>query len=318
MKPGGNNALRIAHGVAWFRRHRTTQRQSRARPSAGLTFTHATGTDFARRKPPAKMNKVHAFTVVVRLLLWLAIAVHSARAAGPEARAVATRLDAIRDIVAAEVTAMFQTNAVKGSYTTVWRQFEDAAIDALCVVLPRHTPELSGENFDRGKSGREKNRIADLAIVCPGGTIEISIKSARGTANPENDLGTFRDHPNRKKLFTASFTLWVRYTEVAGTIRADRVFFDRTWRFVGKSTLVDGVKYRKKDGNLRPKPWAMFDSGEGFWANEAEFEAAVKRAEMHRANALIKEYLDDLSESDQRLLYERLKPQFEATQPARR
>lgn len=262
------------------------------------------------------MNKVHAFTGVVRLLLWLAIAVTSARAAAPEARAVATRLDAIRHIVAAEVTAMFETNAVKGSYTTVWRQFEDAAINALCVVLPRHIPELSGENFDRGKSGREKNRIADLAIVCPGGTIEISIKSARGSANPENDLGTFRDHPNRKKLFAASFTLWVRYTEADGTIRADQVYFDRTWRFVGKSTLVDGVKYRKKDGNLRPKSWAMFDSGEAFWANELEFEEAVKRAELFRANELIREYLDDLSETDQRLLFEKLKGKF-APNPGR-
>ena len=94
--------------------------------------------------------------------------------------------------------------------------------------------------------------------------IEISIKAARGSVNPENDMGTFRDHPNRKKLFAASFTLWVRYEDAGGAITCDRVFFDRTWRFVGKSSLVDGVKYRKKDGNMRPKPWAMFDSGEAY------------------------------------------------------
>jgi len=37
----------------------------------------------------------------------------------------------------------------------------------------------------------------------------------------------------------------------------------------------------------------------------------VKKSELFRANELIKEYLDDLSESDQRLLYEKLKLQFE-------
>ena len=42
---------------------------------------------------------------------------------------------------------------------------------------------------------------------------------------------------------------------------------------VGKSTLVDGVKYRKKDGNMRPKPWSMFDSGKAYWKSEDEFEA---------------------------------------------
>ncbi len=55
----------------------------------------------------------------------------------------------------------------------------------------------------------------------------------------------------------------------------------------------------------------MFDAGESYWRTEADFEAAVKRAELYRANELIKEYLGDLSETDQRLLYEKLKPKFE-------
>jgi len=109
----------------------------------------------------------------------------------------------------------------------------------------------------------------------------------------------------------------VRYTDGDTTIRCDRVFFDRSWRFVGRSSLVDGVKYRKKDGNMRPKPWAMFESGEAFWTTETEFEAAEKRAEVYRANEIIKEYLDDLSESDQRLLYDRLRQQFEEKSSAR-
>jgi Ni,Fe-hydrogenase III large subunit len=81
---------------------------------------------------------------------------------------------------------------------------------------------------------------------------------------------------------------------------------------------VDGVKYRKKDGNMRPKPWAMFDSGASYWKSEGDFAAAVKRSELFRANELIKEYLDDLSDSDQRLLYEKLRSQFEKPAPAGR
>ena len=227
------------------------------------------------------------------------------------AEVVAAKMDELKETIASETTAALNTKRIAGNYTTVWRQFEDAAIEELERILPRHIPELAATNFDSGTSGREKNRLADLAIVLGGEKIEISIKTARRSANPENDMGTFRDHPNRKKLFATSFTLWLRYDDSAKTIHCDRVFFDQTWRFVGKSSLVNGVKYRKKDGNMRPKTWVMFDSGESFWQTETDFEAAVKRSEHYRANELIKEYLDDLSENDQRLLYEKLKPQFD-------
>ena len=245
------------------------------------------------------------------ITVWLCVHVSSTAWAATTAADVARQLEALKETIAAETTAALKSNRLTGSYTTVWRQYEDGVIKALERILPRHIPELTATNFDGGKSGKEKNRLADLALVIGGETIEISIKAARRAGNPENDMGTFRDHPNRKKLFAASFTTWVRYDDSTNAILCDRVFFDRTWRFVGKSSLVDGVKYRKKDGNMRPKPWGMFDSGESFWKSEPDFEAAAKCSELYRANELIKEYLDDLSDNDQRLLYEKLKPKFE-------
>lgn len=246
-------------------------------------------------------------------LTWLAVT--DLPIAAITAEDVAAKLDTLKEEIASEATAALKAKPITGNYTTVWRQFEELVIEEFQRNLPRHIPELTATNFDRGQTRREKNRLADLALLVGNETIEISIKAARGSANPENDLGTFRDHPNRKKLFAAAFTVWVRYHDDGERIRCDRAFFDRSWRFVGKSTLVDGVKYRKKDGNMRPKPWAMFDSGQSYWRDEADFEAAVKRAEVFRANELIKEYLDDLNESDQRLLYEKLKAQFEIKRP---
>jgi hypothetical protein len=245
------------------------------------------------------------------LLLIVALAAPQWVVAGPDASVVAAQLEANRTNIASELTTRMSTNAVRGSYTTVWRQFEDQAIAALEDILPRHIAGLSATNFATGETGREKNRLADFAIVCGTNTIEISIKAARNSGQPENDMGTFRDHANRKKQFTAAFTVWVRYEDKSGTLRAERVFFDRSWRFVGKSTLVDGVKYRKKDGNMRPKSWAMFDSGKSPWKSEEDFEAAVKRAETFRANELVKEHLSDLSEEDQRVLHGRLHEKFE-------
>ena len=254
-------------------------------------------------KPTAR----NRFWWIAAICAYLSIA---AGAAELSAKDVATNLDSIKESIAKELTARLSTNVVHGSYTTVWRQFEDLTIEALREILPRHIPELGVNNFDGGQSGREKNRLADFEISCGTNTIEVSIKAARNSGQPENDMGTFRDHENRQKLFVASFTVWVRYEDKAGALRAERVFFDRTWRFVGKSTLVDGVKYRKKDGNMRPKSWALFDAGKAVWESEAEFEAAVKRAETFRANELVKEHLRDLSESDQKLLHDRLHEKF--------
>ena len=244
-------------------------------------------------------------------LLLISIHVPAQLPSQPDAGAIAARLDALKETISAELTTRLSTNAVRGSYTTVWRQFEDAAIVALKEILPQHIPRLSVTNFTSGEAGREKNRLADFAVICGTNKIEISIKTARATGQPENDLGTFRDHANRRKLFAAAFTVWVRYRDSGETLRAERVFFDRTWRFVGKSTQVDGVKYRKKDGNMRPKPWSMFETGATFWKTQEEFELAVKRAETFRANELVKEHLSDLSEDDQRLLHDRLHEKFE-------
>ena len=252
---------------------------------------------------------------VARLCVILLVAIYCAcgtagLAKDISAANVAARLYALKDVIARETTSILCTNSFKTSYTTVWRAFEDSAITAFCAVLKKHIPDLGAENFDRGKTGKEKNRLADLAIICGAEQIEVSVKAARRSANPENDMGTFREYPTRKKLFADSFTLWIRYDDSGKTIKCDRVFFDRTWRFVGKSSLVDGVKYRKKDGNMRPKPWTMFDSGESYWKSERDFEAAVKRSEAYRANELIKEYLRELNDEDQRLLYEQLERKF--------
>jgi hypothetical protein len=223
---------------------------------------------------------------------------------------VVAKLDELKATLATEVTQALATNRYTASYTTVWRNFEDDAQAALCAALKKHIPGLTDKNFGTGQTGSEKNRLADLAIVCGRQTIEVSVKASRGGQNSENDMGTFREHPNRTKVFVASFTLWGRYADDGQTIKVDRVFFDRTYRFVGKSTLVDGVKYRKKDGNMRPKSWAMFESGEAYWNTEEEFEAAVKRSESYRAKELVQEHLADLSETEQRVLYEQLKKKF--------
>ena len=50
---------------------------------------------------------------------------------------------------------------------------------------------------------------------------------------------------------------------------------------------------------MQRKPWAMFDADKTYCKSAANFEAAVKRSELYRANKLTKQYLQDFSDSDQ-------------------
>ena len=80
---------------------------------------------------------------------------------------VAKRLDSLKQIISAQVTTQLQQTNFTSSYTTVWRAYEDGAIVALENILPRLVPELTATNFDTGKTGSEKNRLAvSLALLC--------------------------------------------------------------------------------------------------------------------------------------------------------
>jgi len=224
---------------------------------------------------------------------------------------VAAELRRLRRTITREVYDALKDMRITGSYTTVWRQYEDAAIDELILVLKANT-DLLDENFDKGEEGSEKNRLADLAIVCAEGTTAVSIKAARSYKNPANDLGTFRAYAKKKAQFIDTFELWVRYDDRGGVIRVDAVFFDESYKFVGEYKRTGGVDYRKKDGNLRPKSWKMFDNDSSYWNTPEEFATGFEVSRVYRANALVQEYLADLTEDDLKLLYENLKKRFEA------
>lgn len=221
---------------------------------------------------------------------------------------VANRLDEIKEEIAEHITARLE--AIETSYTTVWRNYEEAAIAAFIEILRERIPTLTDDNFKSGEEGSEKNRVADLAIECEEGNTLISVKTANSAKNPENDLGTFRQYAGKKATYPDSFDIWIRWAFDDGRFDADGVFFDRSYNFVGKMKIVDGVKYRKKDGNMRPKSWAMFDANETYWEDLEDFEAAMIRSMRFRANSLVQEHLESMTEDDQRVLYRALHQRF--------
>ena len=90
--------------------------------------------------------KTRARIVATSVAAFLFLASLTSLAADLAAREVATKLDSLKVTIAAELTARMATNSVRGSYTTVWRQFEDLAIRGE-EILPRDIPGLHARQF---------------------------------------------------------------------------------------------------------------------------------------------------------------------------
>ena len=91
------------------------------------------------------------------------------------------------------------------------------------------------------------------------------IKAADSSGNPENDLGTLKSLWKEHILLHSGlenldhlFMLFVRYSKENGQItNIDKVYIAHYFKFIGarKTNSIEILKYRKKDGNLRPKTW---------------------------------------------------------------
>jgi hypothetical protein len=216
----------------------------------------------------------------------------------------------LRRPIEGAVSKAFADYQPGGSYTTIWKKFQDKGVKALINVLSRRL-RISRRCFDSGKEGSQKNRLADINVKALREHINLSIKTANASKSPQNDLGTIRNHPFRRKTFTGEFELWMKLRRVRGKWKTEGIYFEESFKFVGKSKASGGVKYRKKDGNMRPKPWRMFTTGESIWKSLAEFEKAVAVSKCYRANSIVKEHLGDLRKQDRRTVYDRLLKEFD-------
>lgn len=219
-------------------------------------------------------------------------------------------LDKNQAAIQKELFEKIKSFVAQSDYSVVWKEYEDKAIVEMVRILNTKFSELSEEIFERGEVGKSKNRLADLLVRHKNEKILISVKACRASQNPANDLGTFRQYPTKRKNYSAIFDIWVRYEDSTLPPKVTGVFFDRSFKFVGKMTIVEGVSYRKKDGNMRPKPWSMFDNGTSYWNTLEEFEAGFQASLKFRASSLVKEHLKNMSDDDKQSIYDSLKEEY--------
>lgn len=221
-------------------------------------------------------------------------------------------LDAHRAQIEGTIREAMLRFVAQADYSVVWKEYEKQVIKEFIEVV-KALPIPVKLNFIEGDEGSDKNRVADLLVRNADEGILISIKASRGNKNAANDLGTLRQYPEKKAAYSACYDVWVRYDDSNKPVKVTGIYFDRSYKFVGRMSDAygKGVSYRKKDGNMRPKSWDMFDRGESFWNTLEEFEAGIARSRSFRANSLVREHLENMTDADKRALFQELKRRFD-------
>lgn len=222
-------------------------------------------------------------------------------------------LDAHRAEIERRLREAMLSFVAQADYSVVWKEYEKQVIREFIAVIKALQMAIKID-FVEGEEGSDKNRVADLLVQSQGERVLLSIKACRGNRNSANDLGTIRQYPEKKAQYSACYDIWVKYDDSKKPIQVQGIYFDRSYKFVGRMSVAygAGVAYRKKDGNMRPKPWDMFDAGTCFWNTLEEFDAGVARSRSFRANSIVCEHLEDMTEADQLILFQKLKRRFGA------
>ncbi|HNQ72338.1 MAG TPA: hypothetical protein PKN95_01880 [Verrucomicrobiota bacterium] len=220
-------------------------------------------------------------------------------------------LDTHRAEIERSLREAMRSFVTPADYSVVWKAYEKQVIQEFIAVIKGFQMDIKMD-FVEGEEGSDKNRLADLLVQSRDEQVLISIKACRGNKKPANDLGTIRQYPEKKAHYSACYDIWVKYDDSKKPIQVQGIYFDRSYKFVGRMSVDygGGVSYRKKDGNMRPKAWKMFDDGTSYWNTLAEFEAGIARSRSFRANSIVCEHLEDMTEADKKALLKKLNQHF--------
>lgn len=189
-------------------------------------------------------------------------------------------------------------------YTTFGKNVEKPLSDVIEDYLKLKKVECT---FKRAK---KKNSFPDLEVIMKKETFAFEHKAAE-SSSVDNDLGTLNAFPKKiKKYGDNIYYFFVKYSKAkAGEgIVIDNIYIDKVYRFIGKMDVKDKLilKYRKKDGNLRPKTWSDFDNNIVYFNTLEEFKSAIKPTVEYRACELVIQHMKDLTDDDKLYVYKEL------------
>jgi hypothetical protein len=196
--------------------------------------------------------------------------------------------------------------ATPGSYSIDWQKIEKPAIE----ILQSEIQAIFSDSV-QFEPANNKNKYPDLKITYLGKNYAIDIKSVyfNGELSSRNDLGTMFSYVEKKEKYSQQFFLFIRYIknpDGSDTYKIKDVFLNFFWQDVGQRSDRESAEYREKDGNLRPKPWRMFEANQSHYPTEKEFEIALNKAGVIRAKNIIRKQIRLLSNADLNALLQQI------------
>ncbi|MEG1008810.1 MAG: hypothetical protein RSE41_06670 [Clostridia bacterium] len=159
---------------------------------------------------------------------------------------------------------------------------------------------------------KSKNEFPDLKLTIGGVEYALEHKAGESSQGPNNDMGTLNAYPNKiEKFGDRIFCTFVKYSKATkgNGIVVNDIYFDKIYTFVGtfaSSQRNDILKYRKKDGNLRPKVWNDFNSGAVYTGSLDEFKNNIDETVAYRAEQLVLQHIEDLTYESKVRVYDNL------------
>lgn len=188
------------------------------------------------------------------------------------------------------------------SYETFGKDVEPEISDIIEEYLNMQDLEFE---IHRAKN---KNYFPDLEVVIDNVSYAIEYKAGifdkngEKTLEPANDLGTLGSFSKKLMKFNDQiYCIFIKYSiDNNKNISINEIYTDKIYKFMGKKDVNSTtlVKYREKDGNLRPKNWNDFDNSVIYFNNIEEFRIALYKTNLYRSAALVSKHLDTLTFSD--------------------
>lgn len=195
----------------------------------------------------------------------------------------------IEDFVFTNANKIINEN--KYDYTTFGKEIEPI----LSFCLRKYFANFHNIDDSNFYDAPDKNYFPDLTLF---DNIAIEFKSAINTAQPENDMGTLNSWGKKIKKFGDNiYYVFVKYSINGNLAQIENIYFDKVYNFIGINS--DGLlRYREKDGNLRPKSWNDFENDISYCNSLEGFIEGLEHSRSYRAYRLVEKHLKDVTDQD--------------------
>lgn len=178
------------------------------------------------------------------------------------------------------------------NYQTFGKNVEDPVSDLIEEYFKKNNYNYTATRAP------DKNTFPDLKITLNNQSYAFEHKAGASDKPPANDLGTLLSLPEKLKDYKDNiYYTFVKYSKATqdNGIIIEAVYFDKIYKFIGKRDEdLQLLKYREKDGNLRPKSWNDFSNGTSYFNSFDEFKIAIQRTNTYRSERIISKHLDNL------------------------